>query len=84
MQKLLRLNRCQSGKVKTYVLKRVNDTQGVLDMFNTYFVIATLKDVINPDITLKRQAKLNPTAFMTSMSSTVWWLSISCPWQSSS
>jgi type I restriction enzyme R subunit len=59
VQTLSRLNRCHPGKDTTYVLDFVNDTQEVLEAFQTYYETAELADVTDPNVVFNLRAKLD-------------------------
>ncbi|MEZ6033558.1 MAG: type I restriction endonuclease [Planctomycetaceae bacterium] len=63
VQTLSRLNRCHSGKDKTYVLDFVNDPDEILNAFKTYFTTAELSDATDPNIILNLKAKLDGLGF---------------------
>ncbi|GAA1874733.1 type I restriction endonuclease subunit R [Paeniglutamicibacter psychrophenolicus] len=50
VQTLSRLNRVIPGKDRTYVLDFVNDTNTILEAFQTYYEDASVQEASNPDI----------------------------------
>ena len=59
MQALSRLNRAHPGKDTTYVLDFVNDTQEILEAFQTHHTTAELADVTDRAVILNLRGKLD-------------------------
>jgi len=61
VQTLSRLNRAHPGKDTTYVLDFVNSTQEVLGAFKTYYDVAELEGLTDPNLIFDLRAKLDAT-----------------------
>jgi type I restriction enzyme R subunit len=59
VQKLSRLNRAYPGKDTTYVVDFVNDAEGVLEAFKTYYTTAELSATTDPHLVFNLRAKLD-------------------------
>ena len=59
VQTLSRLNRAAPGKDTTYVLDFANSAEDILAAFKTYYDVAELEDVTDPNLVLDLKAKLD-------------------------
>ncbi|MBB3695828.1 type I restriction endonuclease subunit R [Sphingomonas sp. BK580] len=59
VQTLSRLNRAHPGKDTTYVLDFVNSSEEILNAFRTYYDIAELEGVTDPNLVLDLKGKLD-------------------------
>ena len=59
VQTLSRLNRAAPGKDTTYVLDFANSAEDILAAFKTYYDVAELEDVTDPNLILDLKAKLD-------------------------
>ena len=53
------MNPAHSGKDKTYVLDFVNEPEKILTAFKTYYAIATLSGITDPNIVLDLRSKID-------------------------
>ena len=59
VQTLSRLNRAAPGKDTTYILDFANSAEDILAAFKTYYDVAELEDVTDPNLVLDLKAKLD-------------------------